>query len=278
MSLNINPADLRYFLEVADTLNVSRAAERLGIGQPTLSQAIKRLEDEFGTRLLDRYKTGVRLTAAGGRLLVEGKSILESFAKLKGDVASAEKEIEGIYSIGCHPSVGRFALPTFFNSLLEGHPRLEIKLKHGLSREITESVVSFRTDFGIVVNPVKNPDLVIRELCRDLVGFWSAPGALSDTLIYDPSLAQSQALLAKAAQLFERKIESSNLEVIAALAESGAGAAILPERVARQHPKLKIHKRDLPVFEDRVCLVYRADRKISVAARFIIDTILKAKI
>jgi len=278
--MDINPIDFKYFYEAASTLNLSRAAERLGVGQPTLSQAIKRLESTFGTKLFDRYKTGVRLTAAGKRLHTEGRLFLEHFEKLKNDVLSSETLIAGSYSIGCHVSVGLYTLPVFLKPLMELNPHLEIQLSHGLSREITENVISFRNDFGIVVNPVKHPDLVIKELRQDNITFWSAPHANSDVLIYDPSLIQSQFILSKKNQMkfnFKRRIESSSLELIGGLAESGCGIAILPECVAKRFPKLKKLRDDLPKHEDHICLIYRSDRKSSAAFRVIVDKIMKSK-
>ncbi len=277
--MDLNLVDFKYFLEAAQTLNLSRAAERLGVGQPTVSQAIKRLETDFGTQLFDRYKTGVQLTTAGKRLYSQGRTVIENLSRLKEDVLSSETDIKGNYSIGCHVSVGLYSLPGFLKSLLAENPLLEIRLSHGLSREITEEVISFRTDFGIVVNPAKHPDLVIRELRRDEVGHWAASGADTNTLIYDPSLSQSQEIISNTnakVWMFKRRLESSSLEMIALLAEQGCGVALLPGLVARRYPKLKPFKTGLPKHEDKICLIYRADRKASASARLIASKILGA--
>ena len=73
----LSQAELKYFLEVANTKNLSRASERLGISQPTLSVAIKRLENSIGTELLIRQKRGVALTQAGKQLLIHAKQLLQ---------------------------------------------------------------------------------------------------------------------------------------------------------------------------------------------------------
>jgi DNA-binding transcriptional LysR family regulator len=278
--MDIQPTDLRYFFEVAKTQNVSRAAERLNIGQPALSQSIRRLETVVGTRLLDRFKTGVRLTVAGQRLLDEGRVAIEKWECLKNAVRSSEHEIEGSYSIGCHVSVGIYSLPTVLRDIFGKHPRLEIKITHGLSREIAESVVSFRTDFGLVINPVRHPDLVIRELCEDRVAFWAAKTSHQDILICDPALAQSQTLIKRKAleKSFNRYLYSSSLELIATLAAGGCGVAILPERIARRYSGLSLWRADLPIVRDRLCLIYRSDRHLTAAARVIVDSIGGAEI
>ena len=74
-----NPAEILYFLEVASTLNISRAAERLGITQPTLSLAVQRLEATLGTPLLLRGKTGVRLTKAGSKFATQSRGTVSQF-------------------------------------------------------------------------------------------------------------------------------------------------------------------------------------------------------
>jgi DNA-binding transcriptional LysR family regulator len=278
--MDINPADLRYFFETAKTLNISRAAERLNIGQPALSQSIRRLEEVIGVKLFDRFKTGVQLTAAGRRLLHEGRIAIENWEHLKSAVLASDLEIVGRYSIGCHIAVGIYSLPHFMRTLLDKYPQLEITLVHGLSRDIVESIISFRVDFGLVMNPVRHPDLIIKELCDDKVSIWQSPQSVQNTLIYDPSLSQAQLLIKKLGMktAYKRHLHSSSLEVIAKLAGAGCGDAILPERVAKQQPNLSLKNKETPFVTDKLYLAYRADRHITAASRVIIDSILKAKI
>jgi len=270
-------SELQYFLEVSNTLNFSRAAERLGITQPTLSLAIQRLEQVLGTKLFLRTKSGVHLTQSGTKLAFRAREIHDSWERLREDALKDEKEIRGQYTIGCHPSVALYALPSFLSEFLETYPDLELRLVHDLSRKITEEVISFRVDFGIVVNPVEHPDLVIQEIGTDKVTLWTRqkPSPLQDpksehaVLICDPNLIQSQTLLKKVTDGFPRRITSSNLEVIAAMVASGAGVGILPSRVATRIRSYKLAPLagDPPSFKDRICLVYRADYQKTEASR-----------
>lgn len=278
-----NPSEVQYFLEVVGTLNISRAAERLGITQPTLSLSIQRLEQSVGTPLLLRGKTGVRLTRAGTRFAAQAQALLDQWTKMRNDVRSEETEIKGSVSIGCHTSVALYSLPGFAAQILEAHPDLEISFRHALSRRITEAVISFELDCGIVVNPVAHPDLRIVHLAEDQQQFWRSTGSyVSDVLIYDPDLMQAQSLIAKGKKLgaegqFRRTITTSSLEVAAKLAALGAGAAILPTRVARLEPsnRLKpLFPRGGPVFEDKICLIYRTDaRGRSLAFKTVVQAI-----
>ncbi len=275
-----SPHDLGYFIEVSQTLNISRAAERLGISQPTLSLAVRRLEDNFGAPLLIRTKSGVHLTHAGQKLVAQARVLLLEWEKIREDAMRDENEIRGRYVIGCHPSVALYSLPSFVGELLNDNPDLEIKLVHDLSRKITEDVISFKVDFGIVVNPWQHPDLVIKPLCHDEVTLWIGPKPtrLQDpysgeaVLICDDDLLQTQAILkqlAKKGMGFKRVLNSANLEVITALVAEGAGVGILPGRVATRVKSHRLEKLEgqSPKFQDKICLVYRADVQKSKASR-----------
>ncbi len=281
-----SPSELEYFLETAATLNMSRAAERLGISQPALTLAIKRLEDGFGQPLLLRSKTGVALTKAGEKLVISARVIISDWERLRGEAGKDESEIRGRYTIGCHPSVALYTLPSILPALFKNQPRLEVKLRHDLSRHITEDVVSLKVDFGIVVNPARHPDLVVKKLTRDEVSLWVGPSETSlqnlesneSILIFDPDLLQTQSILRQISKRkikFHRYLNSSSLEVIASLVSEGCGIGILPGRVATRNGALGL-RRLLGVpfkFEDEICLVYRANAQKSIAAKFIIEEI-----
>jgi DNA-binding transcriptional LysR family regulator len=268
-----NANDLHFFLEVAKAGNMSRAAERLGVTQPALSQAMKRLEAAFDQQLLLRSKSGVVATKAGEKLSIQARALLDQWQHLKDESLKDAQQVRGTYSLGMHASVAQYSLPHFVSELLQEFPFLEIKLEHDLSRKITEKIISFNLDFGIVVNPVSHPDLIIKELFKDEVTFYKSKklkSANDSVLISEPGLSQTQDLLAKIQKhkvTFKRSITSSNLDVIKCLVLSGAGVGILPGRVIENEKKKVSKVEGMPVFQDRVCLVFRHDLQKSVAAR-----------
>lgn len=279
-------SDITYFLEVASTGNISRAAERLGIAQPSLSAAVKRLEQSLGVSLFVRGRSGVQLTKAGKELFQRGRVLLSDWERLRAQVHSRETCVSGKYVLGCHPSVAMYSLNLFLPRLVQTYPELEIQLVHDLSRKITEKVISFEVDFGIVVNPVRHPDIVISELCNDDVSFWTTSTSSSTqtldssngVVVCDLELRQTQILLGrlqKRDSRFRRVIHSSSLEVIADLTSHGAGIGILPQRVAQMpgHHKLKQLNIGLPSVTDKICLVYRPDAQKSSASKQIIKAI-----
>lgn len=278
--MDINPSDLRYFLEVTKTLNISRAAERLDVGQPAVSQSLQRIERILGVLVFDRFKTGVQLTPAGRRFLNDGLKALEVWESLNVAAQSAETAVEGRYSIGCHTAVAAYSLPHFVRSLLVTYPRLELILKHGLSREITAEVISFKIDFGLVMNPIQHPDLVIKYLCEDRISCWKTGTTIMDTLIFDPALSQSQVLIKKISHALKikRHLTSSSLETIAILTAQGCGIGLIPQKIASLHRNLTLVNKNLPFALDRLALVYRADRTFTASSRVIVDAILRSKI
>ncbi len=273
-----NANDLRFLLELAKTKNMSRAAERLGISQPALSMAVKRLEDCFEQQLLFRSKSGVQLTKAGELLASNSKDLLDRWQELKDSALKKEKNLSGSYRIGCHASVAKYCLKHFLPQLLTKYPELEFRFSHGLSRKITEMVVSYQIDFGIVVNPFPHPDLVIRDLFKDEVCFWKSKktNLINDldseqkVLIIEPELAQTQDLMKKIGKKkinFNRVITTSNLEVLAKMVSESSGIGVLPSRVINQKES-KVEKIDyLPSYTDRICLVYRADTQKAQASK-----------
>lgn len=286
--MNLNFSDIKYFQEVCKTKNITRAAERLGITQPSLSAALKRLESALNCQLLIRSRTGINLTKAGNEFLVKSRHFLTHWEQLKAGVNKNESEVSGDYIIGAHPSLALYSFPLFLPKLTKKFNSLNLKLVHDLSRKISEKIISYQIDIGLVVNPVKHPDLVIKELFTDKVMFYRKKSPTpqqnlskeNGVLICDPDLAQSQSLLnnlKKKKLRFKRIITSSSLEVITELTASGAGVGIIPSRVATKLEKqvLTPYYDGFPVFNDRICLVYRPETQKSLGAKTIIETIKK---
>ncbi|OUR96760.1 hypothetical protein A9Q84_10490 [Halobacteriovorax marinus] len=273
--------DIQYFIEVSKTLNLSRSAERLGVTQPTLTFAIKRLEESLGVNLLVRSKTGVALTRHGESFRRESKKFLEDWYQLKSKIVQEKEEVRGLYSIGVHPSVALYTLSDFIPELYLNYDKLEIKLVHDSSRIITEQVISNKLDLGIVVNPVSHPDLVIIKLITDEVSLWESPeNKNSDVLLCDPDLNQTSSLMQKLKKQkfkFSRIIHSQNLEVLTDLVQNGAGIGILPGKVVSASKRRLNKVPSSPFFKDTICLIYRADRVKTKASEEIIARIKKLK-
>jgi DNA-binding transcriptional LysR family regulator len=279
-----SPHDLKYFREAAAALNMSRAAERLGISQPSLSLAVQRIEELLGEKVFYRSKRGLKLTQPGSQLLSHTNLLINAWDNVKSKAIASSKKIQGRYVIGCHTSVALYSLSGFLPEVLKEQQNLEICLIHDLSRKITEAVVSSTVDIGIVVNPIKHPDLIITKLADDDVTFWVLKGErqISESkvsLIYDPDLIQSQTLLkkvTKAGLQISRLIETRSLEVVAELTAAGAGVGILPTRVANRAREPLRRIQELPIFRDEICLIFRSETKSIAAIKYLTAHIKKS--
>jgi DNA-binding transcriptional LysR family regulator len=283
-----SPQNITYFVELAHTLNFSRASERLGISQPSLSVAIKRLELEIGAVLFHRHKNGVVLTKSGKQLLTHSKKLLHLWETMKTEALSSSVYVQGCVSIGCHPSVALETLHRFLPKVILSHPKLEIKLEHDLSRKTAENVINYSLDIGIVVNPIKHPDLIIQKLYDDKVALWHSkkikiPRSLTSecaVIICDPELMQTQHILKKLQKKemrYQRLITSRSLEVIARLTAYGVGLGILPANVAHNSGLGELVVLDKsPVVKDEICVVYRHENRNVKAVQTVIQTLKAA--
>lgn len=276
-------SEIAYFLEVSNTLNLSRAAERLGISQPSLSNAILRLEKTIGTALLIRHKRGVTLTQAGKQFFHQARQLMQQWEDLKSKALESDQQIQGYFTLGCHPSVAKYSLPYFLPSLIKNYPNLEIRLKHDISRKITEEVISLAIDVAIVVNPVRHPDLIIFKLFKDQVTLWKNEELIQSVrnvpLVCDPELSQPQYILQelkKQNSQYGRILTSNNLDVIATLTANGCGIGVLPERIVMStYPTQLKRIEKAPVCYDDICLVYRHENRNVMAIQKIILEIKK---
>jgi DNA-binding transcriptional LysR family regulator len=146
---------LKYFIAVAEERHITRAAARLGIAQPPLSQQIRVLERELGTKLFERLPKGVALTPAGEALLEDARTILDAADRAGKRVhriaCGEEGELVGgiTTSAALHPFV-----PHLLRCFHDRNPRISYDLHENNAAEITETILANRMAFGIIRAPV----------------------------------------------------------------------------------------------------------------------------
>jgi DNA-binding transcriptional LysR family regulator len=124
----MNLRQLEYFVSIADAGSVTRAAERLLVSQPSLSQQISALEAELGGELLERLPRGVRLTAAGQSLLPEARQAIHHANRARYAVRNALELEAGQIEVAAPTSAATGILPTVLRTWQELHPNIEISL------------------------------------------------------------------------------------------------------------------------------------------------------
>lgn len=144
---------MRYFLAVANEGQFTKAAERLNISQPPLSQQIKQLEEELGLQLLERGAKHIKLTEAGNILRVRSEQILTLVDSIKKELNDLNQGQQGTLKIGTVASSSAFILPRYICSFHEKYPGVTFQIWEGDSYRITELVNKGVADVGIVRTP-----------------------------------------------------------------------------------------------------------------------------
>ncbi|MFL9811878.1 LysR family transcriptional regulator [Stutzerimonas sp. VN223-3] len=162
---------LRYFVMVAEEKHFTRAAARLNMQQPPLSQQIRALEDELGFDLFKRHPKGVDLTTGGAVFLDEAKAILASVQAGSRRAARVAKGVEGTLAISFTSSAAAHPLiPRIIRAFREQYPAVSITLDEGNAGRLTKRAMAGQLDVGILRAPVSRPDgiefhrLLVEEL------------------------------------------------------------------------------------------------------------------
>lgn len=148
---------LRYLLTVVDERNISRAAEKLHVSQPTISRQIKDLEDELGVVLFDRGTRSIDLTQAGSYFVDQARQIVALADKTVANVQRTQ-EIQGRITIGCAEAPMMVSIATAVNKLRESAPKVQVDLYSSDATDVDNRLQSGLVDFGVVMEPTDKRD------------------------------------------------------------------------------------------------------------------------
>lgn len=165
----MNLRALQYFVVLAEELNFSRAAQRLHVAQPALSQQIRRLERDLGAELVDRGHRPLRLTEAGSYLLTEARQILASCEQAALGTREIGLGMKGWLSIGFTRSAMYSILPPALKVFHRTHPDIELKLFEMVTEEQADALHDGRIHLGIGRQPAPVDGCTTRPLLRERV-------------------------------------------------------------------------------------------------------------
>jgi DNA-binding transcriptional LysR family regulator len=188
---------LRYFLAVAEHMHFTRAAERLHLSQPALSQQIRMLEEEIGVRLLERSKRRVQLTPAGMAFRARAKAALDAAAEAVSDARMAERGEAGFISIGFVTTAAVAVLPRLLDEFCTRFPRVAVELRELEPGAQMEALEQNRVTFGFSSVPSALPSLESKLLVQErlLVALPSRHPAARGASVNLKDLAQERFLL-----------------------------------------------------------------------------------
>ncbi|SCL28230.1 LysR family transcriptional regulator [Micromonospora inyonensis] len=161
---------LRYFVVVAEELHFGRAAERLGIAQPPLSQAIQRLERELGVELFDRSRRRVDVSAAGRLLVEQARGLLAGEERMRALMRMVHEGSLGALRAGVPPETPAVALQALLRRLAERVPGLDVDLQELTTGEQLRMLADARLDIGLLHHPVDVADLRFGPAVRVRLG------------------------------------------------------------------------------------------------------------
>ncbi|WP_433477081.1 LysR family transcriptional regulator [Spirillospora sp. CA-142024] len=161
---------LRCFVVVAEELHFGRAAERLGMAQPPLSQRIQRLEKELGVRLFDRSSRRVRLTAPGGLLLDEARDILTRVDRIYSVAERARLGEVGTVRAGLPSDLGGPIVAALIAAFRERRPDLRLDLRETGTDEQVRALAEGALDAGVVRHPCDSRDLELGPMLGQPLG------------------------------------------------------------------------------------------------------------
>lgn len=158
---------LRYFCAVARTGSFTRAVEAERVAQPSLSQQIRRLEQELGVPLFERLGGVTRLTPFGDAFLPEAQSVLRHVSGAASAVAELRDGSRGRLRVGAIPTILPYFLAPRLGQFRDLHPEIEIILSEGTPPRLVERLQAGELDLAIAALPLRNPDLLCTELFRE---------------------------------------------------------------------------------------------------------------
>ena len=153
--------DLRAFAAVLELRGMTRAARRLHVVQSAVSQAVKRLEQEYGLQLLERRSDGVYPTPAGEELGRHAQRILDGVARLEEDMASYRGHAKGVVNLGIVSSLAARLATPLVRAVDDQLPDVTLRIKEGVAGELLEWLRLGRLDLVAVVSPVDAEDMTL---------------------------------------------------------------------------------------------------------------------
>jgi DNA-binding transcriptional LysR family regulator len=163
---------LRVFRAVAEEMSFRKAAEVLHLSQPAVSQHIRLLEEEAGTRLFDRgggegHGTQIALTEAGRVLLGYANTAAETMLDAQRALAALKKDVVGPLRLGASTTVAQYVLPRILGSFLRQHPQVRLSLISGNTEQIVEAVAEEKIALGIIEGPAMRREVKTERMVKD---------------------------------------------------------------------------------------------------------------
>lgn len=150
MDMNLSTREIRYVLEVAEARSITKAAEKLFIAQPSLSQTIIKIEDKLGVKLFVRYKGRISLTSEGERFAKMGEQILRATKNFEKEILDINNLEMGRLIVGTPYLLGSFIIPHIIKLYKQKYPKINLQLVEETSQKLKDCLLNEKIDLAIM--------------------------------------------------------------------------------------------------------------------------------
>ncbi|MCM3267386.1 LysR family transcriptional regulator [Paenibacillus elgii] len=247
---------LQYALQIAIDKNFSRAAEKLHIAQPSLSQQLSKLEKEIGVLLFQRTTNSVEVTYAGTRFVEKAQKILDMVEQLKQEMEDISQMRKGKLVVGSLPITGAHVLPLVLPVFQEHYPEIDIVLVEETTSNLEQLTASGQADISLLSLPLIDDSLDYEPIIEEEIVLAVPPqhplaARLTEVTNRTVDIAELQEepfIALKRGQGFRQiaielckdagftpniVFESSNIETVQSLVAAGMGIAFIPRMLLR---------------------------------------------
>ena len=284
---------IRYFLEVARQKHFSRAAEICRVSQPSLSQQIKKLEEEVGGQLFQRSRGRVNLTPLGEAFLKHAQAIAAEVQSAEEFVSQFQSEFQRTIRFGAIPTIAPYLIPELFEVIRTHFPAARFELIEDFTENLIQSLLTGKIDFALLSPPTRIDEeceflsLVKDELLLTIpsdhalcdlntVGVGELKNERIILLENSHCLSTQTASYCSEVGLTEDfDIRSSQIDTLLGLVERGFGLTLTPAIAARFHKHRKVQFRSItpnPCFRE-VRIVWLQRQIISKSQKAVLKAI-----
>lgn len=283
--MDMNIQKYMSFVTAIEYGSFTKAAEKLNYSQSGISRMISDLEKEWNVVLLERSKSGIRLTSDGLKLLPYARNLVDQYKKLQIQVDELNGLQSGLIRIGTFSSVATHWLPNIIKAFQKDYPQIDYELLSGEYTEIEEWILEGRVDCGFLRLPA-HPELETIFLERDnLMAIIPEQHRLAACTRFpvaafcdEPFMLLEKGAKAEVSEIFERydltpKVRFTTWDdyAIMSMVESGLGISILPQLILKRIPyKIIARELDIPAYRE-IVLALRSKQTASIAVKRFIE-------
>lgn len=294
--------ELRYIVALARERHFGRAAERSFVSQPTLSVAVKKLEDELGVALFERGGSEVTVTPVGARIVEQAQRVLEEAAAIKHLAAEGKDELAVPLRFGTIYTIGPYLMPQLIPILHRRAPRMPLLIQENYTVRLAELLKNGDVDVivlslpyaerGIVTHPVydepfrvlmpadhpwaKKARIPATDLCRENLLLLSSGNCFREQVLQTCS-----GVTRATNEGMQQSLEGSSLETIRHMVASGVGITVIPaaaESRSSDNRLTTVRPFAAPVPSRRVALAWRRSFPRSKAVEAVRQAILACRL